>query len=116
VRPYPGPGAPIRVSPGGGVEPVWARNGRELFYIEPTTARMMVLSVTIARSEPSFSQPAALFDMRDFLPSPQPPSYDVGPDGRLLMLRAAGGDQPGRRPITVVLNWPQTLPPTRGRR
>ncbi|HET9361950.1 MAG TPA: protein kinase, partial [Vicinamibacterales bacterium] len=37
VQPYPGPGAPVRVSPDGGVEPVWARNGRELFYLEGRT-------------------------------------------------------------------------------
>ena len=39
VRPYPGPGAPVRVSPSGGTEPVWARNGRELYYLEGDASR-----------------------------------------------------------------------------
>ena len=30
VRPMPGPGAPIRVSPSGGWDPTWARTGKEL--------------------------------------------------------------------------------------
>jgi Tol biopolymer transport system component len=34
VQPYPGPGDPARVSPNGGADPVWAKNGRELFYLE----------------------------------------------------------------------------------
>src|SRR5258706_2718859 len=32
VRPFPGPGGKWQVSTGGGVMPVWSRNGRELFY------------------------------------------------------------------------------------
>jgi hypothetical protein len=32
VQPYPGPGENVRVSTNGGVEPLWSRNGRELFY------------------------------------------------------------------------------------
>jgi Tol biopolymer transport system component len=32
VRAFPGPGEKYRISNGGGVEPVWARDQRELFY------------------------------------------------------------------------------------
>ena len=32
VRPFPGPGAGLRVSPNGGTDPWWSRDGRELFY------------------------------------------------------------------------------------
>src|ERR1019366_3082333 len=32
VRPYPGPGEKLQISSEGGYEPVWARNGREIFY------------------------------------------------------------------------------------
>ena len=34
VRGYPGPGAPLRISPNGGTEPLWARDGRALYYVE----------------------------------------------------------------------------------
>ena len=44
VRPYPGPGAAVRISPNGGVDPVWARSGRELYYLEGT--RLMAVAVT----------------------------------------------------------------------
>ena len=32
VQPYPGPGGKWQISTEGGTEPVWNRNGRELFY------------------------------------------------------------------------------------
>ncbi len=39
VRPYPGPGAPVRVSANGGAEPLWSRNGRELYFLEGNARR-----------------------------------------------------------------------------
>ena len=47
VRPYPGPGAPIRVSPNGGSEPVWARNGREMYYLQDKF--MMAVAIDTAK-------------------------------------------------------------------
>jgi serine/threonine protein kinase/dipeptidyl aminopeptidase/acylaminoacyl peptidase len=108
VRPYPGPGAPVRVSPSGGVEPVWARNGRELFYNDPLKDQLMAVSVE-AGPDFRFSPPMALFSTSEFLFSSQPPSYDVASDGRLLMLMPRGRAKPGTRPLTVILNWAEEL-------
>jgi eukaryotic-like serine/threonine-protein kinase len=108
VRPYPGPGAPVRVSPGGGAEPVWARNGRELFYVDSPKEQLMAVSIQ-AEPELRFSAPVALFDVREFAFSSQPPSYDVAADGRFLMIKPAGNLAPGKRPLTVVLNWAEEL-------
>jgi hypothetical protein len=36
------------------------------------------------------------------------PSYDVGPDGRFLMIKPSG-PLPGTAPISVVLNWLEEL-------
>jgi eukaryotic-like serine/threonine-protein kinase len=108
VRPYPGPGAPVRVSPGGGAEPVWARNGRELFYVDSPIGRLMTVSIQ-AEPELQFSAPVALFNVREFAFASQPPSYDVAADGRFVMIRPAGNVAPGKRPLTVVLNWAEEL-------
>jgi serine/threonine protein kinase len=108
VRPFPGPGAPVRVSPSGGVEPVWARNGRELFYNDPIKDQLMAVPVQ-AGPDFRFSAPVALYSTSEFLFSPQPPSYDVASDGRLLMLMPKGRPKPGTRPLTVVLNWAEEL-------
>lgn len=100
VRAYPGPGAPVRVSPGGGAEPVWSRNGRELYYLQGD--RLMSVAVAPQASF-TFAPATQLFEGR-FRRRGQPPSYDVAPDGRFLMLKS-----PATQAITahfvVVLNW-----------
>jgi serine/threonine protein kinase/Tol biopolymer transport system component len=108
VRPYPGPGAPVRVSPNGGAEPVWARNGRELFYLDALKQQIMAVPIQSA-AEFRFSPPVALFNTAEFVFLPQPPSYDIAADGRFLMIESMGRRQPGTRPLTVVLNWTEEL-------
>jgi hypothetical protein len=91
--------------------PLWARTGRELFYIEPGGALMSV------RIEPGASfaagNPTKLFEGPYFLGAPTTGtrSYDVSPDGRrFLMVKDAGGDQTAARPeIVVVQHWLEEL-------
>jgi Tol biopolymer transport system component len=99
VQPYPGPGAPIRLSPNGGVEPVWSADGRELFYFEGTKLMSIVVDT---KSGFNFKPPVVLFES----PHPretQPPSFDVARDGRFVMIKSAEGQASPH--ITVVLNW-----------
>ena len=105
VQPYPNPdGARWKITSGGGRDPVWSRNGRELFYQNETT--MFATAVT---TDPTFAfaPPVALFD------GPYVDSlgrwYDVAPDGRFLMIKP-GWLSTGREvPLNVVLNWFEEL-------
>jgi eukaryotic-like serine/threonine-protein kinase len=102
VRPYPGPGAPERISPSGGTEPIWAQGGRELIYLENNRFMSVKTSTDGAFS---FSSPTLLFET-PVAHVTQPPSYDVAADGRLLVIKAP----PTREePISVVVNWDQTV-------
>ncbi|MCZ6751901.1 MAG: hypothetical protein O7E51_08745, partial [Acidobacteria bacterium] len=103
VRPYPGPGVPIRISPSGGREPVWDPGGQELFYLEGN--KMMAVKVA---KEPGFtSEPPQVLFEGNYIQTNRP-SYDVGVDGRFLMIKAAGQEEgPGQ--INVVLNWFEEL-------
>lgn len=79
---------------GGGVEPVWNPNGRELFFHSGT--RMMAVDVT-ATPALSVGQPKVVFDRRyrATVPPTLGSTYDVTPDGqRFLMINA----QPGQAP------------------
>jgi Tol biopolymer transport system component len=98
VRPYPGPGPAERISPNGGTEPVWSRDGRELVYLE-NNRFMSVKTSTEGRF--TFSAPTFLFETQ-IARSVQPPSYDLAPDGRFLVTKA-----PRRppTPINVIVNW-----------
>jgi serine/threonine-protein kinase len=97
VQPYPGPGAPIRVSPNRGTEPVWARNGKELYYLRDKT----LMAVSIDSTNGFNFKPAAPLFETTFLKSNQPPSYDVTPDGRFIMLKSTATTD---EPITVIFN------------
>jgi Tol biopolymer transport system component len=108
VRSYPDLEAmrPIQVSNNGGIEPVWSRNGRELFYLEG--GNVMAVSVDRER-ELRFGKPQTLL--------PGPPTdrwveggtaYDVAPDGRFVMLKEAR-ESPESTYLIVVENWFEEL-------
>ncbi len=78
VRPYPDASkGRWQISTEGGTAPVWARTGRELFYLDESNTLM---AVPVDTSGPQFSagRPAKVFDTKyygNFY------SYDVTPDG-----------------------------------
>jgi Tol biopolymer transport system component len=108
VQPYPGPGGKSQISTEGGVEPLWNRNGRELFYRSGN--KMMSVEIAI---KPSFSAgtPKKLFEgAYQLLSGISTPNYDVSPDGqRFLMLKPSEETQAGSTQINVVLNWFEEL-------
>ncbi len=108
VRPFPGPGEKWPISLEGGNEPVWPRNGRELFYRAGDT--MMAVDV---QTTPTFSagQPRKLFDKAYERSIALWANYDASPDGqRLLMVRQENASAPATH-INVVLNWVEELKP-----
>jgi serine/threonine-protein kinase len=104
VRPYPGPGVPVRVSTNGGIEPVWSRTGHELFYLEGQ--RLMAVAVSTGLTF-GFKPPTWLFDSR-YRIFGQPWSYDVAADGRFLMIKQTAGARTSPQ-VAVVLNWHEEL-------
>ena len=100
VRPYPVPGAPARVSPDGGTEPRWSRDGGTLYYLHGRT--MMGAAVETSNGF-EFEAPVRLFE-GDFRTYARPPSYDVAADGRFVTTRSESAPS-----ISVLLNWPATL-------
>jgi serine/threonine-protein kinase len=102
VRAFGEAGAPIRVSPNGGSDPVWSRNGRELFYIQGS--RLMAVEVD-TRSGFTFKSPVSLFDIAPEAGT-QPSAYDVTEDGRFVFLRSSTGVS---TPVTLVFDWTSKL-------
>ncbi|MGI8618387.1 MAG: hypothetical protein ACR2L6_04765, partial [Gemmatimonadaceae bacterium] len=89
------------VSVNGGYEPLWSRNGRELFYRDDIN----MISVAV-KTSPSFELGAAttLFPAGQFNFNSGHRAYDVSPDGlRFLMTRLIGTRQTGN--VVVVENW-----------
>ena len=85
VTAFPGSGVRIPVTVDGGREPVWSRDGRELFFRQGT--RMLAVSV-IPGDPIRFTAPKVLFDEPYFeAGGPGNTQYDVAPDGRFLMMK-----------------------------
>ena len=105
VRPYLRAGPAVRISANGGVEPLWAKNGRELFYLERN--KMMSVAVS-AGSEFNFKPATMLFESH-YQHGGQPPTYDVAADGRFVMTKPAN---PTLYSFTVLLNWNPAVPQT----
>ena len=104
ARAYPGPGRKYSVSTRGGSEPVWSRDGRELFF--RSGIAMMVVDVRL-EPELEVSEPRELF-RGNFRPAPAVNSnYDVSPDGERFLMIQPTGDAP--REIHVIVNWVQEL-------
>ena len=93
------------MSTGGGVQPLWARSGRELFYRNGEA----VIAVPI-ETDPNFraGNPEVVFEGAYFL-GPGGRTYDVSPDGeRLLMIKPVENES-GTSQIIVVENWFEEL-------
>ena len=90
----------IRVSVDGGVQPLWRRDGAELFYLTPSGT---VMSVGV-RFDPDFhaETPKPLFKT-NLVPSDGWAQDAVTPDGQRFLVR-----EPVRQFFTVLQNW---LPP-----
>ena len=106
--PFPPTGERFQLSTGGGVQPRWRSDGRELYYLG-SDGQVMV--VATPEGDPTKARsPEPLFGLR-LDPSPAFDQYAPLPDGQRFVvrrpLRPGGADT---APIHVIVNWPETLP------
>ncbi len=107
VRPFPGPGMKHQVSSQGGVQPLWARNGRQLFY----RRQDQVWAVDV-RTDGGFStgKPRLLFERPGYSPGHPTRSYDLSQDGqRFLMVKLEQRKPAPVTEMTHVQNWFEEL-------
>jgi dipeptidyl aminopeptidase/acylaminoacyl peptidase len=111
VAPFPGMSSTRLVSTGGGTEPHWSRNGKELFY--KGAGRMMVVEV---KPGTAFTPgtPRPLFSLSGYRGARNRPQYDVAPDGRFLMVRDYNDDT--GEELVYVENWFEELKAKAGKK
>ena len=107
VRPFPGPGMKHPVSSEGGIQPLWARNGKQLFY--RWQDQVWVVDV---RTDGGFatSKPRLLFENPGYLPSGPIRGYDLSLDGQRFLM--AKDERRKTTPVTemiLVQNWFEEL-------
>ena len=118
LQPFPDGGRVVLVSAGSGTEPVWSRDGRELFYRDGS--RMMAVAVD-PDNEISIGGARVVFEGHYALDplAVGIPNYDVSADGeRFLMIRegedgnpedADAEAAPTHATLIVVENWFEEL-------
>jgi serine/threonine-protein kinase len=102
VRPFPDVNAGLwQISTVRGDEPVWAHNGRELFYQGgPSPGEQMVAEIIV---DPSFAvgQQRVLFSLTPYLVGNGWAGYDMSPDDQRAMLLMAVEGEDDRQLILV---------------
>ncbi len=103
VRPFSGETGKWQISTAGGEEPIWSKDGRELFYREGQ--KWMGVEVT---TSPQFKAgpPRLLFD-GPYL-NVRGISYDVAADGRFLLLEE-NFKQPATTQLQAIFNWSEEV-------
>ncbi len=99
----------ISIPSGGGFEPLWSRDGKELFYLSADNT-LMAVDVTSSATTFDAGPPKPLFQTRIRLLEIQAGArhYGVSRDGKHFLV-ANATDEARSTPITVVLNWMTAL-------
>ncbi len=89
IQMYPD-GVPVRVTSGGGFEPLWSADGRELSYLQGDAVMSVAVDTGV---ELAFDAPQRLFSGQFVQwPTYRMRSYDVAHDGRFLMILPENAD------------------------
>jgi hypothetical protein len=93
------------ISSGGGAQPHWRGDGKELFYIAPDKTLMSVdinagTTFEAGTPKPLFATRVSAFNA--------PNRYVVTADGQRFLINSPAGEI-SHTPITVVLNWTSGL-------
>jgi len=108
VRPFPNTSAgKWQASTSGGFAPVWARSGRELFFVD--AARQMTVVPFTGGATPRLGERRVLFHLPQDIylwENDYYTPFDISPDGQhFLMAREAQSGQHAAPPIIIVENW-----------
>lgn len=108
VAPFPATGERYAISRGGGAQPTWRADGKELYFLA-LDGMLKASAITVNGSSLTAADPVELFRLRLPGVSTSVEQYAPHPDGkRFVVLDTVGGDR--NLSIGVVLNWPALLP------
>jgi eukaryotic-like serine/threonine-protein kinase len=96
IRPFPGPGGKFQISSEGGRNPVWRRDGKELYYISLNDSKLMSAGIAETGTAVEVSNVHPLFAMNGT-------DYDVMKDGTFILNIPV--DTQLTSSLTLVVNW-----------
>jgi Tol biopolymer transport system component len=107
VKPFPGPGGAKKVSQEGGTDPLWARNGKQLFYRwQNQRWAVEVQNGSTLR----LGKPRLLFERQDYTLAAPIRTWDISLDNqRFLMVKLDERKPRHVREMILVQNWFEEL-------
>ncbi len=101
VQSFPAGAGKFQVSQGGGVQPSWRADGKELYFIGANG--LLYAAEVQTQSQFQIGAVKPLFQTSLNFVADSAPRYVVTPDGKRILSSSIGDDETA--PITVVLNW-----------
>jgi Tol biopolymer transport system component len=104
VSPFPSADNKWQISRGGGKEPRWRRDGKELFFLS-AEGKMIAVPVKLSANFEA-GAPLTLFQThtRQSISALDRVSYDVAADGQQFLIDTKV-DEPNAIPVSIILNW-----------
>jgi hypothetical protein len=102
----------VPISTEGGIEPRWRRDGKEIFFMDPS-GTLMAADVTGDDASLQVGPAKRLFPVR--LGPSRVRGYggsmmDVSSDGQRFLVAAATDNETVSSSISLIVNWPALLP------
>jgi Tol biopolymer transport system component/predicted Ser/Thr protein kinase len=104
IAKFPTGGSKYQVSLGGGSMPLWGKDGKHLYYLDPSQ-KLMAVDVELGNDLVRTGRPVPLFQT-GVRASIGGGGYDVSRDGRFLLLNSSAESS---IPLTLVTNWDAEL-------
>lgn len=105
VRRFPESDQQVQISTGGGAQPYWRKDGREIFYMA-SDRQLMAVPLTLGPALQA-GQPTSLF-LAKVTGYDSPNRYAVSGDGQRFLVNS-NIEESNQTPITVLINWPSGL-------
>jgi Tol biopolymer transport system component len=102
------PGARFRISPVGAHSPLWAPDGKKLFFVTQEGNRLMAVDVETAPTV-AFGQPVVVAPEIMQTTALQNRNYDISSDGKRLLIQLPDRTNTASQQIVVVLHWFEEL-------
>ena len=95
-----------QISIGGGAQPSWRGDGKELYYMAPDR-RLMAVDIRSTPTTFDRGTPHPLFESRSDVQPTNPTNYGYAPspDGKRFLILTRPGASADSPPLTVVVNW-----------
>ena len=104
VTRFPHPGAKYQVSQNGGNQPIWSKDGKTLYYLDPMR-KMVAVGIEVKGDNVEIGTPKNLFQT-GIRHSITAEGYDVSRDGKFLIVNSISEST---APVVLVTNWDAEL-------